>query len=136
MKIAFLLLLLAGCASTQYLAYEGQNEFVGQGGTRFSIDGIDVWQDGTPPKKFRLLGIINDARGGGIAPQSSKYADLARIAKREGGDAVMLASSNTEYAGSFNTGAANIQGNSIYASGVSVPAMKRHSKYWVVKYLN
>ena len=31
-------------------------------GTRKVVDGVDIWTAGEPPRKYQVLGIINDER--------------------------------------------------------------------------
>jgi hypothetical protein len=42
----------------------------GHGGTRKVVDGMDVWTHGDPPRPFKLLGIIEDERPGGMIPMA------------------------------------------------------------------
>src|SRR4029453_8319360 len=58
---------LAGCASTDFQPLESQGPVVAQGqwGTRKVVDGVDIWTTGAPPRKYRVLGVINDTRGAG-----------------------------------------------------------------------
>jgi ABC-type nitrate/sulfonate/bicarbonate transport system substrate-binding protein len=49
----------ASCTSTDFQAWEGGNSVVqGHGGTRKVVDGMDVWTHGDPPRRFKVLGII------------------------------------------------------------------------------
>jgi hypothetical protein len=35
---------------------------IGQGGAAKTINGVDIWQIGTPPRKFQIIGFIEDSR--------------------------------------------------------------------------
>src|SRR5207249_7616947 len=72
--------ILAGCASTDFQPVESQGPLLGQGqwGTRKVVDGVDIWTMGAPPRKYRVLGVINDTRGGGVIPMAGYYSGIAR----------------------------------------------------------
>jgi hypothetical protein len=63
--------------STDFQSWEGRNSVVeGHGGTRKVVDGMDVWTHGDPPRRFQVLGIIEDERPGGIIPMAQlKYSN-------------------------------------------------------------
>jgi hypothetical protein len=153
--------LLVGCASTNYQAIESQGPVVAQGqwGTRKVVDGVDIWTMGAPPKKYRVLGVINDTRGGGVIPMAGYYSGIAAKVKQYGGDAAIEVSSQRQYVGTasfanattttsggysgtgynygnFSTvnGTVNATSNT-FASGTSVPLFKHHGTFLVVKYL-
>jgi hypothetical protein len=65
--IAALALLLAGCV-TEYYPYQGGGPMIGQGGAAKRIDEIDIWQIGAPPRKFQIIGFIEDTRPGALLP--------------------------------------------------------------------
>lgn len=59
-----LLALLAACSTTQFYPHEARdNVHAGKGGSRFTVEGIDVWFNGEPPRKYAILGYIDDPRG-------------------------------------------------------------------------
>jgi len=58
-------LLCVSCTSTDFQSWEGRNSVVeGHGGTRKVVDGMDVWTHGDPPRRFQVLGIIEDETTG------------------------------------------------------------------------
>lgn len=131
---------LIGCASTEYQAYEGRNTvFQGEGGTKRTVEGIDFWENGEPPRKFKVLGIVDDTRGAGLIPMAMRDKAIAEKAKKQGADAVILISSSSRYAGSIASGASNTNfyGNSAttYGSGTSTAVFKNSAKYVAIKYL-
>ncbi|MES2924989.1 MAG: hypothetical protein V4819_25765 [Verrucomicrobiota bacterium] len=139
--IAIVVITLLGCASTEYKTYEGRNPvFDGNGGTRSSVDGIDFWDNGDPPRKFKLMGIIDDKRPGGIIPTARLKGDIAKKAKAQGADAVVILSSGSKIRGfhTNSTTTAQFAGSSAVASGssVSVPLMKNSTSFAVIKYLD
>jgi hypothetical protein len=141
-----LILTLTGC-STNYYTYSGSAVIVGQGGAAKRVDGIDIWLVGTPPRKFQIIGYIEDSRPGGPIPMATRNGKIASVAKKQGGDGVLITSDFANYLGSvttgnaYTTGQANFVGNNMYGSAfttgtaVSAPIMRREGRFYVIKYL-
>lgn len=112
----------------------------GHGGTRKVVDGVDVWTNGDPPRKFQLLGIIDDQRPGGIIPMAEMKHDIAKKAREHGGNAVIIISSSSQLAGYYTTTDVNTQfhGSSAtsYGSSTTIPMTRHISKYAVIKYVD
>jgi hypothetical protein len=65
---------LAACATTEYKPYEAKdNLFEGKGGTKVVVDGMEIWDNGDPPRRFKVLDIIDDERPGGLIPMSQLW---------------------------------------------------------------
>lgn len=103
-KLLFILAfvsIITGCMSTtSFQKWSGPNEFCGNGGSYVTEDGIDIYTTGDPNKKFLILGIVNHsilAGGEAIAlfGDSWVYSALAKEAKKQGGDAVIMFSSKS-----------------------------------------
>jgi len=135
------LLMLAGC-STDFQPWEGRNAVIeGNGGTRKVVDAVDIWTNGDPPRKFRILGIIEDERPGGFLYMAERKHDIARKAREHDGDAVIMISSSSQLQGYYSTTTVNTQiypGGSVlsFGSGTSVPITRRASKFLVIKYVD
>lgn len=57
-------LMLGACSTTRFYPHEAtENVHVGKGGSRFTVEGIDVWFNGEPPGRYAILGYIEDPRG-------------------------------------------------------------------------
>ena len=118
-------------AGTEFLKYQGRDAIqVGQGGSSKVVDGIDFWIDGTPPRRFQVLGTISDERHKtgliGVIAMSGLEHDVAKLAHEAGADAVILsgAQDNVEgYVGST--------GSTAYVR----PIESHASRYLVIKYL-
>ena len=99
----------------------------GKGGTMEVVDGIEMWTTGDPPRRYEVIGLINDERRvtGLISQKRLKGlpAKLAKIAKANGGDAIVPVSQDERASG--------VAGNQYGA----VMVMKRTSQYAVVRYL-
>ena len=44
--------------SISYSEYRGGDVLQGKGGTVEAVNGMDVWMNGTPDRKYRILGVI------------------------------------------------------------------------------
>ena len=133
-------LFFTGC-STDFQAWEGRNSVIeGQGGTRKVVDGVDVWTNGDPPRRFRIIGIIDDERPGGIIPMAEMKHDVAEKVREHGGDAVIVLSSMSQLQGYYTAASANTQINggsaTTFGSATTVPITRRASKFMVIKYLD
>lgn len=132
---------LSGCTSTDFQSWEGRNSVVeGRGGTKKVVDGMDIWTFGDPPRRFQVLGIIQDERPGGMIPMAQLKHDIVQKARQNGGDAVIFVSSASQLAGYYTASSATAYGygNSATAFGSSttVPVTRRSSTYVVIRYLN
>ena len=99
MVAAVLLAGPAAHAGAQFAAYEGWDKIQhGQGGDRKVVDGVDFWTQGSPPRRFQILGSITGERRRsgfiGAVATSGLESDVARRARDAGGDAVILADSH------------------------------------------
>lgn len=83
-RIAALALLLAGCSSTEYYSYQGSGQLIGQGGASMRMNNVDLWINGSPPRKFYILGYIQDVRPGGPGPMSMRNYRLTQKAHEAG----------------------------------------------------
>ena len=114
-------------ASPEFLTYESRNPVrTGQGGERKTVDGVDFWMRGNPPRRYKILGSLSDERHEtglfGAIRMSSLESDIAEAAKAAGGDAVILEKARDK---------------AVRSVGHSHRAMKDHdSRYLVVKYLS
>jgi len=144
MKQALLILLLsvlAGCATTEFKTYEAKNNvFEGKGGTKVVVDGMEFWDSGDPPRKFKVLGIIDDQRPGGIIPMAQLKGDIVKRAKVEGADAVIELGSQSQITGFYTSGSASAYSSggmtNAYGSSTTMPMRRNISKFAVIKYLD
>jgi len=118
-------------AKTDFAGYEGPPQVVqGEGGTKITKNGIDYWTTGTPPRRYQIIGFVQDKRDetwdGGQAIGSPS---IAKKVKKAGGDAVVVESQ--EEAGKSGGGGAANQFFGWFAAGGS----KTITRMLVVKYL-
>ena len=94
-------------SKTDFAAYEGPPQIVeGTGGTKITKHEIDYWTTGTPPRRYQVIGYIQDKRDedwdGGHAVGSPK---IAKQVKQAHGDAVIfLSQEESGQHGSMGTG--------------------------------
>lgn len=122
-----------------FTAYESKGLRDGDGGAKKTVEGVDFWSEGSPPFKFKIIGVITDRRHKtgliGKMRMASLETDVAQIAKENGGDGVILAASEAEAVGALGMAQGNSFGNgSVAGFGASVGVQKQNTKYFVVKY--
>jgi hypothetical protein len=76
--------LLAACVSRQYYTYSGSPVYTGTGGASKNVNGIDLWVTGSPPRKFMIIGYIEDSRPNRGIPLLTMQADMVKQAKQAG----------------------------------------------------
>ncbi len=134
--------------ASDFLTYEGRDAIrEGRGGERKSVDGIDFWMSGDPPRRYQVLGAIVDRRHQsgliGLARMGALDHDMAKIAKANGGDAVILEGEGTDVIGEVSGASGSIHGNSFGgsfnayggASGYRSAIRKHDSRWTVIRYL-
>lgn len=124
--------IVAACANVEFQKYEGRSDKVieGQGGTRESIDGIDLWSTGTPPRKYQVIGVISVEDFDNPMGRSRIQSALVEKIKEQKGDAGILID---QYGGGQMTGF------SVSSKGTITPGFgygKKQVRYEVVKYLD
>lgn len=107
--LLFLVLLLSACASTNFQQYEGRagaDIVEGEGGTKEKLDSYELWGSGTPPRRYKILGMVeiedfDNFLGRGrirdalVAQLKEANADAAiNLDSSGGGQAVGMAFSN------------------------------------------
>jgi hypothetical protein len=135
-------------AAPVFLQYESRNAVrEGQGGERKTVDGVDFWMRGDPPKRYQIIGSLTDERHKtglfGMIRMASLESDIANAAKAAGGDAVVLEGEGDETIGTVGSNFSNANGT--YGNGSfngnatnfgAAHAVKNHdSRYIVIKYL-
>ena len=97
---ALLSLLAAACATVDYQPYEGRNNlYEGEGGTKVVSGGVDFWANGTPPRKFRILGVVTSEIGSGFGDVDMIRSAVASETRSKGGDAAIQINDNNSFSG-------------------------------------
>ena len=139
--LGFMLAGLLGCATTEFKPYEGkENVYEGMGGTKVVVDGMELWGNGAPPRRFKVLGIIDDERPGGIIPMSQLRGDMVKKAREVGGDALVELTSQSQIAGFYTSGTASAysygSSASAYGTATTMPVRRNTAKFAVIKYID
>ncbi len=108
---------MVGCASTDYSAFEGGRVIEGSGGAKKTVDGMDIWRDGSPPRKFKIIGIIDDTRRQSLIGLVGYEADLVKKAREAGGDAILILDARSEIVGYRNSGQSGTAQTTGFVSG-------------------
>ena len=107
--------------TTDYSEYRGASVTRGTGGTVKQVSGIDVWTSGTPNRKFKILGLVNqsytnDNSAVSVLAGMGKNSKIAKIAKSKGGDAIIYMNNSTKLTGYSRDGMAFGQAYGGYGS--------------------
>jgi hypothetical protein len=127
---AFLVLALAvgilvGCANVNYQAFEGADAVrQGTGGTRVVERGVDFWTYGSPPRKYKILGVLSGEMSGTGAEGFIRGA-IADEARKRGGDAVMPIDTSVNEKGALYLG-----------TGAVGTTQVKQMRYTLLKYLD
>ncbi len=78
--------LLAGCASPKFKAVSSHPVITGTGGQPTTYQGVQFWQNGTPKRKYVVLGYADDFWRG-PAFDEHDFRMLSPVVKKNGGDA-------------------------------------------------
>ncbi len=131
---------LAGCAgvTTEYKAFEGVKDGIvsGKGGAKVVIDGMEIWVDGEPPRKFKIIGFIDDTRGTGWIDTLTYRGDIVKKARDAGGDAVIKLNNQSQLESFYSAGGASANSYGVYVRTLHYDEPKKDiSKYAVIKYV-
>ena len=131
--IPAIFLLLAACAQTSFQEYEGRNGpkmVEGEGGTKETIEGYELWGSGTPPRRYQVLGmtVIEDFDNV-FGNQRIRSALVSQI-KAVGADAAIAIDAS---------GGGQMVGAAFSSRGAITPAVgfgKKSNRYEIIKYLD
>ena len=117
--------ILVGCATVDFQPYEGKNNlYEGEGGTKVVVDGIDFWANGSPPRKYSIIGMVVSEIGSGVGDEALIRSAAASEIKKRGGDAAMQVNNNSAFAGIIRT-----------APGFYMAVGVRRMQFAVIKYV-
>src|SRR6516164_11638312 len=91
---------LAGCATSDFQPYEGRNNVnEGVGGTKVVVEGVEFWANGSPPRKYAILGVVKSEVGAGWGDEAIIRSEVASRVKQVDGDAAIQIDNNTTFLG-------------------------------------
>lgn len=116
---------IGGCATADFQPYEGKNNlYEGNGGTKVVSDGVEFWANGTPPRKYSILGIVASEIGAGYMSESLIRSSVAEEVKKRGGNAAIQVDDNSRFAGIIKT-----------SPNIYLAAGRRQMRFAVIKYV-
>lgn len=88
-------------AGVKFAAYEGPDAIqTGAGGAKIAKDGVDFWTQGTPPRRFQVLGFLTDSRNDKLfSGNAVGSSGLAKRVQKLGGNALIVTDQDSRYAG-------------------------------------
>ena len=96
----FVSVISMGCATVDYQPYEGKTTvYEGTGGNKLTVDGIEFWSNGTPPRKFEVIGSVTSEVGSGYGDEGIIRSAVATEVKSKGGNAAIQLTNNNSYTG-------------------------------------
>ena len=137
-SVAIVLLFLSvgsAIAAPHFKRYYAKDPFFeGTGGEMELVEGVEVWTNGTPPRRFELLGYLEDKRHEtglvGKIRMAGLLKAVAKAARANGGDAVILVGQSGEIVAS--SGIATVTGSAAVIS--SAPIRKHRSRFAVIRF--
>lgn len=132
-------LLLAACSTAQFQPAGGKAQVAqGRGGLLRVQDGLEVWDADGPPRRYEVLGRIDDERMGGALERPTWDASVVKLARQAGGSALMELRRDAQGAGYklLGTGAATENQGPALGQAPAVPLTRRATAYLVIRYLD
>lgn len=123
--VCIIFFFLAGCATVDFQPYEGKNNlYEGDGGTKVVVDGVEFWANGSPPRKYSIIGFVVSEIGGGVGDEAIIRSSVAPEVRKYGGDAAVQVTSNSSFSGVIRT-----------APGFYMAANVKRMQFAVIKYV-
>lgn len=133
---------LVSCATTTFTALppQGDGIYQGKGGTKSVVEGMDIWSDGDPPRRYRVLGLIEDQRPGEAKTMSELGADVVSKARAVGGQALIQLSFRSDVVGvkDVDPSTGITHGNTAASPGSTTPVPIRRltTRLFVIQYVD
>lgn len=126
---------LSACASTTFRAFEtrGDGIFEGKGGNKSVQDGMDIWEYGGPPRRYRVVGVIEDQRAGDV--MGRLRSDVVNKAREVGGQALIAFSSRSEVVGVRSTSGGPAAASDSTGT-TSTPIRRNTTMFLVIQYVD
>lgn len=130
----------SGCASTEFTPAGGRHQVVqGKGGTHIVVDGMAIWDSDGPPRRYEVIGLIEDQRSESVLPMARWHANVVKRAREAGGSALVQVRSESQAAGYhvLGTGAATEANRGPALGQAPAVPLKRHSSaFQVIRYVD
>ena len=63
------------------------------------VDGIDFWANGSPPRKYTIIGMVVSEIGSGVGDEAIIRSSVASGVRKQGGNAAVQINNNSSFAG-------------------------------------
>lgn len=136
---AGVVVLVAGCATAQYQPAGGKAQVAqGKGSLLRVLDGMEVWDADGPPRRYEVVGRIDDERTSGALPRPQSGANVVKLAREAGGVALIELRREAQDAGYkvLGTGAATERQGPALGQAPAVPLTRQATAYLVIRYLD
>lgn len=137
--VAAVALGLVGCSTAQYQPAAGKPQVAqGKGGLLRVQDGLEVWDADGPPRRYQVVGRIDDERTGGALERPAWGSNVAKLAREAGGHALIELRRDAQGAGYklLGTGAATENQGPALGQAPAVPLTRRAVAFLVIRYLD
>jgi hypothetical protein len=131
--------LLAGCATAHYQPAGSKAQVAqGKGGLVRVQDGMEVWDADGPPRRYEVVGRIDDERTGGALERPAWGSNVVKLAREAGGSALIELRRDAQGAGYklLGTGAATENQGPALGQAPAVPLTRRAAAFLVIRYLD
>ena len=91
--------MICGCANTRYTEYRGDGIIQGKGGSVRTVSGVEIWENGEPNRKYKIIGFAQDNRGEGPIANAVWDSAITKLVKQKSGDAVVFVSTTKVLSG-------------------------------------
>ncbi len=91
--------IISGCANTRYTEYRGDGIIQGKGGSVRTVSGVEIWENGEPNRKYKIIGFAQDNRGEGPIANAVWDSAITKLVKQKSGDAVVFVSTTKVLSG-------------------------------------
>jgi hypothetical protein len=132
-------LCLAACSTAQFQPVGAKAQVAqGKGGLLRMQDGMPVWDADGPPRRYEVVGRIDDERTGGAMERPSWGSNVVKLAREAGGSALIELRRDAQGAGYklLGTGAATENQGPALGQAPAVPLTRRATAYLVIRYLD
>lgn len=136
---AGMVLTVAACSTAQYQPAGGKPQVAqGKGGLLRVQDGMEVWDADGPPRRYEVVGRIDDERTGGALERPAWGSSVVKLAREAGGSALIELRRDAQGAGYklLGTGAASENQGPALGQAPAVPLTRRAAAYLVIRYLD
>ena len=125
------IILFSSCASIKHTDYRGEEILTGSGGSIVNINGIDLWEYGSPNQEYKIIGILDYKANDKPIHNMLMNGRLASKCKEYDCDGLILVKEKTSAKGVVINNNLNYGYGNSYGSVIN----KKILKYEMIKYI-